>query len=201
MQLGPKVAVVTGAGRGLGRAYAIALADAGARVVVNDMAEGPAADAVEEIRDRGGIAVAEVCEVGPSASAEALVGRAIAEWGRLDVMCTNAGALRDRTLAKMSDEDLDIVLDSHLRGTITCGRAAVRHFKERGAGGRLILVASPAAFAGNFGRTAYGAAKAGIVSLVRVWAIECQRLDVTVNAIVPMALTEMAATIPGLSDL
>lgn len=201
MELAPKVVVVTGAGQGLGRAYALALAAAGARVVVNDMDNAAAEEAVDEIRQSGGQAVAEVAEVGSAAAADALVDRAVAEWGRLDVMVTNAGALRDRTLAKMSDEDFDVVVDSHLRGTFTCGRAAVRRFAEQGEGGRLVLVASPAAFFGNFGRTAYGAAKAGIVSLTRVWAVECQRLDVTVNAIIPMALTAMAAKIPGMADL
>lgn len=201
LTLDDRVAVVTGAGRGLGRAYARALATAGARVVVNDMVADLAEDTVAAIRDAGGEAVAEVGRVGPAESADRLVQRAIDEFGRLDVMCTNAGALRDRTLTKMSDEDFDVVVDSHLRGTVTCARAAVRHFKDRGEGGRLVLVASPAAFYGNFGRTAYGAAKAAIVSLTRVWAVECERMGVTVNAIIPMALTDMVANVPGLGEL
>lgn len=201
MKLTSRVAVVTGAGQGLGRGYACALAHHGARVVVNDVVAERAEAVATEIRDAGGEAVAEVAAVGPSDSADQLVGRAVDEWGRLDVMVTNAGALRDRTLAKMEDDDFDDVVGSHLRGTFTCGRAAVRQFREQGPGGRLVLVTSPAAFHGGFGRTAYSAAKAGIVALTRVWAVECQRMGVTVNAIVPMALTDMAANIPTLSDL
>lgn len=201
MELTSRVAVVTGAGQGLGRGYARALARHGASVVVNDVVTERAEAVVAEIRDAGGRAVAEVAAVGPSDTADRLVQRAVGEWGRLDVMVTNAGALRDRTLAKMEDEDYDDVVDSHLRGTFTCGRAAVQQFRAQGDGGRLVLVTSPAAFHGGFGRTAYSAAKAGIVAMTRVWAVECRRLGVTVNAVVPMALTDMAATIPALTDL
>lgn len=196
-----KVAVVTGSGRGLGRAYAEALARAGAAVVVNDVDPEAAADAVGAITSAGGTAVAEVCAVGPTEAADALVERAVKEYGRLDVMCTNAGALRDRTLLKLSDEELDLVLDSHLRGTITCGRAAARRFREQGEGGRLILIGSPAGQLGGFGQTAYAAAKAAIIALVRVWSVELAKIDVTVNAVVPKALTRMAATIPALADV
>lgn len=196
-----RVAVVTGAGRGLGRAYVEALARSGAAVVVNDLDADAAAEAVDAITSAGGAAVAEVCAVGTTEAADALVERAVKEFGRLDVMCTNAGALRDRTLLKLTDEELDLVLDSHLRGTITCGRAAARRFREQGEGGRLILIGSPAGQSGGFGQTAYAAAKAAIIALVRVWSVELAKIDVTVNAVVPKALTRMAATIPALADI
>lgn len=195
-----KVAVVTGSGRGLGRAYAEALAQAGASVVVNDIDAEAAAEAADAITAAGGAAVAEVCAVGTAETADALVGRAVSEFGRLDVMCTNAGALRDRTLLKLSDEELDLVLDSHIRGTITCGRSAARQFREQGDGGRLILIGSPAGQLGSFGQTAYAASKAAIIALVRVWSVELAKLNVTVNAVVPKALTRMSATIPALRD-
>jgi 3-oxoacyl-[acyl-carrier protein] reductase len=201
VRLNDKVAIVTGSGRGLGRAYAEALAAAGAAVVVNDIDADVAKETVEAITAAGGRAVAEVCAVGATESADALVRRAVSEFGRLDVMCTNAGALRDRTLAKVTDEEFDLVVDSHVRGTFTCGRAAVRQFREQGGGGRLILVGSPAGQYGSFGQTAYAASKAAIISMVRVWSIETAKLGVTVNAIVPTALTRMAATIPALTEV
>lgn len=195
-----KVAVVTGAGRGLGRAYAQAMAAAGAAVVVNDVDADVAKDTVDTITAAGGRAVAEIAAVGTAETAQALVDRAVAEFGQLDVMCTNAGVLRDRSLRKMTDEDFDTVLHTHLRGTFTCGRAAVNRFREQGTPGRLILVGSPAGQRASFGQTAYSAAKAAIIGLVRTWALECERAGVTVNAVIPTALTRMVATIPGLGD-
>ncbi|GLZ05575.1 dehydrogenase [Actinomadura sp. NBRC 104412] len=196
-----KVAVVTGAGRGLGRAYARAMAAAGAAVVVNDIDADVADETVALIERAGGKAVAEAGAIGAAETADALVERAVEEFGRLDVMCANAGVLRDRTLRNTSDEDFDIVIRTHLRGTFTCGRAAVRRFREQGGGGRLILVGSPAGQRASFGQTAYSAAKAAIVGLVRTWALECERMGVTVNAVIPTALTRMVATIPGLGEL
>jgi NAD(P)-dependent dehydrogenase (short-subunit alcohol dehydrogenase family) len=139
--------------------------------------------------------------VGSAEAAAALVDRAVEEFGRLDVMCTNAGVLRDRTLGKMTDDDFDTVIRVHLRGTFTCGRAAVQRFRDQGGPGRLILVGSPAGQRASFGQTAYSAAKAAIVGLVRTWALECERLGVTVNAIIPTALTRMVATMPGLGPV
>ena len=201
MQLTGKVAVVTGAGRGLGRAYAEALAAAGAAVVVNDLDSGPAEETVAAIRAAGGTAVAENSAVGSTEAADALVGTAVEEFGRLDVMVTNAGVLRDRTLLKMADEDFDLVVQTHLRGTFTCARAAATQFKAQGGGGRLILIGSPAGQRASFGQTGYTAAKAGIVGLVRTWAAELERSGTTVNAVIPVALTRMVATIPALSGL
>jgi NAD(P)-dependent dehydrogenase (short-subunit alcohol dehydrogenase family) len=191
-----RVAVVTGSGRGLGRAYATALAAAGAAVVVNDLDETAAHETVEVIAAHGGRAIAEIAAVGDSSAAQALVDRAVSEFGRLDVMVTNAGVLRDKVLWKMTDEDFDLVIATHLRGTFTCARAAAVQMREQGEGGRIIVVGSPAGQFGNFGQTNYAAAKAGIVSFARTWSLELGRSRITVNAIVPTAWTQMTATIP-----
>ncbi|SFO59835.1 SDR family NAD(P)-dependent oxidoreductase [Actinomadura madurae] len=199
MELNGKVAVVTGAGRGLGLAYAGELARAGAAVVVNDVDAEAAEAAARRIAGAGGRAVAHAAAIGTSETAEALVARAVDEFGRLDVMVTNAGVLRDRVLWKMTDDDFDTVVQVHLRGTFTCARAAAVRFREQGEGGRLILIGSPAGQRGNFGQTNYSAAKAGIVGFVRTWAMELARANVTVNAIVPVAATAMTETIPALA--
>ncbi|MEV0093981.1 SDR family oxidoreductase [Streptomyces sp. NPDC050738] len=196
MDLSGKVAVVTGSGRGLGLAYAGALAAAGASVVVNDVDAAAAEAAVKHITGAGGTAVAEVAAVGTAEAAEALVNRAVAEFGRLDVMVTNAGVLRDRVLWKMSDDDFDTVQQVHLRGTFTCARAAAVRMREQGGGGRIIVAGSPAGQRGNFGQTNYAAAKAGIAAMVRTWAMELARAGITANAVVPNAATEMTRTMP-----
>lgn len=191
-----KVAVVTGAGAGLGLAYARALAAAGAAVVVNDVDGEVAGAAVRSIVDHGGRAVAEVGAVGSSDVARALVDRAVAEFGRLDVMVTNAGILRDAVLWKMSDADFDDVVRVHLRGTFTCVRAAAVRMREQGEGGHIICVGSPTGQVGNFGQTNYAAAKAGIVGMVRTWALELARANVAVNAVIPVAATGMTESLP-----
>jgi 3-oxoacyl-[acyl-carrier protein] reductase len=193
-----KVAVVTGSGRGLGLAYATELARNGASVVVNDVDPDVAEAAVQSITAAGGTAVAEVAAVGSSEAAEALVDRAVAEFGRLDVLVNNAGILRDTTLWKMTDEQFDAVITTHLRGTFTCTRAAAIRLREQGEGGRIICVGSPTGQVGNFGQTNYAAAKAGIVGMVRTWAMELARAQITVNAIVPVAATAMTETVPFL---
>ncbi|MGW1050773.1 SDR family oxidoreductase [Streptomyces sp. NPDC001118] len=197
MDLSGKVAVVTGSGRGLGLAYAKALAAAGAAVVVNDVDADAAAAAVKEIESAGGRAVTEVAAVGSTEAAEALVARAVEAFGRLDVMVTNAGVLRDRVLWKMTDEDFDTVVQVHLRGTFTCVRAAVERMREQGEGGRIIVAGSPAGQRGNFGQTNYSAAKAGIAAMVRTWAMELARAGITANAVIPVAATAMTKTIPA----
>lgn len=197
MDLAGKVAVVTGSGRGLGRAYAEALAAEGAAVVVNDVDATATAEVVATITQSGGRAVGVAAPVGPAETADALVGKAVAEFGRLDVMVTNAGILRDRVLWKMSDDEFDAVVAIHLRGTFTCARAAATHFRGQDEGGRLILISSPAGQRGNFGQTNYAAAKAGIVAMARTWAMELAKARVTVNAVVPVAATAMTRTIPA----
>ncbi|WP_315903727.1 SDR family NAD(P)-dependent oxidoreductase [Streptomyces rhizosphaerihabitans] len=192
-----KAAVVTGGGRGLGLAYAHALAAVGARVVVNDIDEDVAERAVKSITEAGGQAVAEVVAVGTAAAADRLVARAVREFGRLDILVTNAGILRDKVLWKMTDDDFDAVITTHLRGTFTCARAAAVRMREQGEGGSLILVGSPAGQRGNFGQTNYSAAKAGIAAMARTWSMELSRAGITVNAIVPVAATAMTETIPA----
>lgn len=200
IRLDGQVAIVTGSGRGLGLAFARALARAGARVVVNDVDAATADAAVEAIRSQGGEAVAEVVAVGPSSAADLLVRRAVDTWGRLDVLCANAGILRDRVLWNMTDDDFDAVIETHLRGAFTCARAAVRQMRAQGEGGSVVLLASPAGQQGNFGQGNYSAAKAGITGFTRTWAMECAKARITVNAIVPVAFTQMVATIPALAQ-
>jgi len=199
MELAGKAAIVTGAGQGLGLAYAKALASAGASVIVNDVIAGHAEKAATEIEEAGGRAVAVPLAVGTTAAAQALVREATGRFGRLDAIVSNAGILRDKVLWNMSDEDFDAVIHVHLRGTFTCVREAVKHFRAAGHGGRVILAGSPAGQRGNFGQTNYAAAKAGIAAMARTWAMECARANVTVNAVIPNAATAMTETIPFLA--
>ncbi|WP_327118051.1 SDR family oxidoreductase [Nocardia sp. NBC_01730] len=199
MDLTGKVAIVTGSGQGLGLAYAKALADVGAAVVVNDVAEDRAEKAAAEIAEAGGRALAVPVAVGTTEAAQTLVGHAVDTFGRLDVIVTNAGILRDKVLWNMSDDDFDAVIHVHLRGTFTCVREAVKHFRAAGHGGRVVLAGSPAGQRGNFGQTNYAAAKAGIAAMARTWAMECAKAGVTVNAVIPNAATAMTETIPFLA--
>lgn len=197
MDLTGKVAVVTGSGRGLGLAYSRALAAAGASVVVNDVDRQTVDAAVESVRSAGGRAFGVTAAVGDSATAEDLVSVAVEHFGRLDVLVTNAGILRDKVLWKMTDDDFDDVVRVHLRGTFTCARAAATRMRAQGEGGRIIVIGSPAGQRGNFGQTNYAAAKAGIVAMARTWALELARAEITVNAVIPVAATEMTKTIPA----
>ncbi|CAL9672850.1 SDR family oxidoreductase [Streptomyces sp. enrichment culture] len=197
MELQGKVAVVTGSGRGLGLAYARALAAAGAAVVVNDVDADVVDEAVGAITAAGGRATGVVAAVGDSEAAERITDTAVRTFGRLDVLVTNAGILRDRVLWKMTDDDFDSVIKVHLRGTFTCARAAAVRMREQGEGGRLVLISSPAGQRGNFGQTNYAAAKAGIVAMARTWALELARAGITVNAVVPVAATEMTKIVPA----
>lgn len=198
MDLSNKVAVVTGGGQGLGRAYARDLARHGASVVVNDAAAEAAEQVAAEITRDGGSAHPAPGEVGSTDTAQQLVDTAVQHFGRIDVLVTNAGILRDKVLWKMTDEDFDQVLDVHLRGTFTCARAAAVRMREQGTGGRIICVGSPAGQLGNFGQTNYAAAKAGILGMVRTWSMELARADIAVNAVVPVAATAMTEAVPFL---
>ncbi|WP_396277446.1 SDR family NAD(P)-dependent oxidoreductase [Glutamicibacter creatinolyticus] len=196
LSLENKVAVVTGSGRGLGSSYALALAAAGASVVVNDVDADAAAETVRLIEAAGGRATAVIAPVGGTDTACQLVDAAVTTFGSLDIMVTNAGVLRDRVTWKMSDEDFDAVITTHLRGTFLCGREAIVRMREQGTGGRLILIGSPAGQLGSFGQANYAAAKAGIVAMARTWSLELARDKITANAVVPTAMTAMTATIP-----
>lgn len=196
LPLDGKVAVVTGSGAGLGLAYAQQLAAHGASVVINDVDQATADAAVASIEEQGGKAVAVVAPVGDTEAATALVDGAVKAFGRLDILVTNAGILRDKSLLKMTDDDFDAVIRVHLRGTFTCVREAFRWFKENGVAGRIITIGSPTGQYGNFGQTNYAAAKAGIVGMVRTWALEMKKAGVTVNAVIPVAATAMTKTVP-----
>lgn len=196
MSLDGKVAIVTGSGRGLGLAYAQELARQGASVVINDVDEQTAADAVATIESEGGKAVAVVAPVGSTETAKQLVSTAVDTFGRLDILVTNAGVLRDTVLWKMSDEDFDLVVNVHLRGTFTCMREAASYMRENGVAGRIITIGSPTGQHGNFGQTNYAAAKAGIVGMVRTAALELKKAGITVNSVIPVAATAMTATVP-----
>lgn len=201
IRLDGKVAIVTGAGRSLGRAYALALAEAGAAVVVNDVDAGTAAQTAADIEGAGGRAAVVVGPVGPTTTAEELVATTIAVFGRLDVLVANAGVLRDRVLWKMDDDDFDAVIGTHLRGSFTCGRAAAVAMRAQGSGGRIVLIGSPAGQFGSFGQTNYAAAKAGLVAMARTWSLELARAGITVNAVIPTALSPMTATIPAYTQV
>lgn len=196
MSLDGRVAIVTGSGRGLGLAFAQELARRGASVVVNDVDAQTATEAAAAIRAVGGRAVAVAAPVGPTETARQLVAAAVESFGRLDIAVTNAGVLRDTVLWRMSDDDFDTVLEVHLRGTFTIVREAVRHMREAGQGGRIICIGSPTGQRGNFGQTNYAAAKAGIVGMVRTWALELKRSGITANVVIPAAATAMTATVP-----
>ncbi len=211
-----KVAIVTGAGRGIGRAEAMLLASEGARVVVNDLGgaatgeghdAGPAAQVVEEITAAGGEAVANNDDISSWAGAEALVGQAVTTWGRLDVLINNAGILRDRMSFNMDEADWDAVINVHLKGHFATARFAAAHwrsvFKEtaRPVGAAIVNTASESGLYGNAGQANYAAAKAGIASLTIVLARELERMGVRVNALAPVALTRLTANLmPDVPD-
>jgi NAD(P)-dependent dehydrogenase (short-subunit alcohol dehydrogenase family) len=196
-----KVAIVTGAGRGIGRGEALLLAQEGASVVVNDL--GDEADAVvDEIVGAGGRAVANRDNVASWPGAQALVAQAVDTWGKLDVLVNNAGILRDAMSFNMTEEDWDAVVAVHLKGHFAPCHFAARHWRERGkageaVSGRIVNTASESGLFGNAGQANYAAAKAGIASMTIVLARELQKYGVTVNCIAPRARTRLTATVAG----
>ncbi|NIB38936.1 SDR family NAD(P)-dependent oxidoreductase [Pseudomaricurvus alkylphenolicus] len=191
-----KAAVVTGAGRGVGRAHCLQLANAGAAVVVNDVDGAEAEKVVTEIVERGGRAVANTDDISRLDGATGLVSCCVDSFGAIDIMLANAGVVRDRTFLKMSEEELGLVIDVHLKGTFFCLQQAALRMKEQGQGGSLITTVSAAHF-GNFGQANYAAAKGGIASLTYTLALELARYGIRVNGISPLATTRMSDTFKG----
>jgi len=185
-----KVAVITGAGTGLGRSYARLLARQGAAVVVNDYAQAAAEATVEEISDAGGRAAAAVADVGSVGSGEAILQASLDAFGRVDILVNNAGILRDKSLLKMTEEDWDAVLRVHLKGTFCVTQPIFRHMKERG-GGVIVNTTSTAGLRGKFGQTNYGAAKAGIWGFSNSLAQEGLKHGIRVWTIAPAAASQL----------
>jgi NAD(P)-dependent dehydrogenase (short-subunit alcohol dehydrogenase family) len=202
-----KIAIVTGAGGGIGRAHAMLMAAEGASVVVNDVGcdvdgrgRSDAAERVAgEIVAAGGRAVVNAERVGSFEGAERIVASALEAFGRLDILVNNAGILRDRTILKMSPEEWSEVIEVHLTGTFACLQAAARAMVEAGRGGRIINTSSSSGLLGNFGQANYGAAKIGVHALTRIAAMELARHRITVNALAPIAVTRMSSHLPEMA--
>ena len=202
-----KVAIITGAGGGIGRADALLFAKEGAKVVVNDLGGdragggkgGEMADAVvAEIKKAGGDAVANYDSVATREGADGMLWSALNKFGKVDILVNNAGVLRDRSFLNMSDADWNIVFDVHMKGTYYCAQAFARQLKVQGKGGRIINTTSVSGLMGNFGQANYSAAKAGIYGFTRTLSIELKKANITVNAIAPVAFTRMTEDLPML---
>jgi NAD(P)-dependent dehydrogenase (short-subunit alcohol dehydrogenase family) len=198
-----RVAIVTGAGRGLGREHALGLARRGAKVVVNDFGgardgqghSSEVADSVvAEIEAFGGEAIAHGTSVTDEAGVADMVAKAVAKWGKVDILVANAGVLRDKTFAKMTVDDFRFVVETHLMGTVICAKAVWDGMRERNYG-RIVVTTSSSGLYGNFGQSNYGAAKMGLVGLMQTLKLEGQKHDIRVNAIAPVAATRMTEDI------
>lgn len=205
IRLDGQVALVTGAGRGLGRAYALQLADRGAHVVVNDIgsapndqpaSQGPAESVVAEILQRGGSAHASFHDITDPGQAREMVESTVSTRGRIDAVVHNAGILRDRTLVKLSRDDVDAVIDVHLKAAFWTLIPTAEHMVKAGYG-RIVLTASASGLFGTFGQSNYGAAKMGLVGLMRVLSAEGARKGILVNTIAPSARTRMTEDLLG----
>ena len=198
-----RVAVVTGSGRGIGREFALSMAREGASVVINDVGvsldgqgteDDPAAQTCKDIEALGARAVPNYDSVSDFEGAGRIIDTAVNEFGKIDILVNNAGIVRDRSLVKMSEEDFDAVVAVHMKGTFNCARHAAPYMKDAGYG-RIINVTSQAGLRGNFGQTNYGAAKAAIMGMTFVWAIELGKYGITVNAMSPAGATRMTASL------
>lgn len=184
-----RVAIVTGAGGGLGRAHALAFAARGAKVIVNDLGAGRDA-VVAEIEAAGGEAIASGASVTDPSAVTAMVAAAIERFGHVDILINNAGILRDKSFAKMEMDDFRVVVDVHLMGAVYCTKAVWAHMRERRYG-RIVMTTSSSGLYGNFGQANYGAAKMGLVGLANTLAIEGAKDDIRVNCLAPTARTQM----------
>lgn len=200
-----KVAIVTGAGNGIGRSHALLFAKEGAKVVVNDLGgprDGSASDSsaaekvVAEIKAAGGSAAANHDNVATAEGAAGIVKSAVDAFGRVDIVVNNAGILRDKTFLKMEEPNFDAVISVHLKGTFLVSQAAVKQMVAQGEGGRVVNTTSVSGMMGNFGQANYAAAKAGIYGLTRTMSIELQKHRITVNALAPIAKTRMTEDLP-----
>ena len=198
-----RVAIVTGAGGGLGREHALALAARGAKVVVNDL--GGARDGsgsslsaaqavVEEIRAAGGEAIANGASVTDFSAVQAMVAETMAQWGRVDILINNAGILRDKSFAKMDIDDFKLVMDVHLMGAVHCCKAVWPVMTEQKYG-RIVMTTSSSGLYGNFGQSNYGAAKMALVGLMQTLALEGAKYDIRVNSLAPTAATRMTESL------
>jgi len=195
-----KVAIVTGAGAGLGRQHALALAARGAKVVVNDFtqpiatgeisAPSAADTVVAEIRKAGGVAIANNASVTDVEAMQSMVNYVMSQWGRIDILVNNAGILRDKTFTKMSLEDFRLVLDVHLMGAVICTKAVWDIMRAQNYG-RIVMTTSSSGLFGNFGQSNYGAAKMALVGLMQTLSLEAAKFDIRVNCLAPTAATQM----------
>jgi NAD(P)-dependent dehydrogenase (short-subunit alcohol dehydrogenase family) len=190
MSLKGRVAIVTGAGGGLGRCHALYLAKQGARVLVNDVAIEPAQAVADEIVAAGGEAFAFAASVTDQAGVSTMVLRAMSAWGRIDILVNNAGILRDKSFAKMTLEDFMLVVDVHLMGAAICSKAVWEIMREQ-RHGRIVMTTSSSGLYGNFGQANYGAAKMALVGLMQTLAIEGEKYNIRVNCLAPTAATQM----------
>jgi NAD(P)-dependent dehydrogenase (short-subunit alcohol dehydrogenase family) len=200
IRLDGQVAIVTGAGRGLGRAHALALAERGARVVVNDLGEADAV--VAEINAAGGEAMANAADVTDFGAVTAMVDAATDKWGRIDILVNNAGILRDKSFQKMSMDDFRLVVEVHLMGSANCSKAVLDIMREQSYG-RIIFTTSSSGLYGNFGQANYGAAKMALVGLMNTLQLEGAKYDIRVNCLAPAAGTAMTEGLfpPAVFDL
>jgi len=198
--LANRVAIITGAGRGLGRAHALALARSGARTLVNDVDADAAEQVCREIADAGGEALSSSANVQDPGQVEEMALQAIRRWGQIDILVNNAGILRDRTFAKIDLADFRLVLDVHVMGSVNCTRAVWLHMKER-AYGRIIFTTSSSGLYGNFGQSAYSAAKMALVGFMQTLALEGSRYGIHVNCLAPSADTQMTNNLLTKEDL
>ena len=192
-KLDGKVAIITGSGRGLGKAFALIMAKEGCSVVTNslDPEKRTADQTAEEIRKAGGKAVSVIAKVGTSEAAEELVNTAIKEFGTLHILVNNAGITRDAMVQKMTDQQWDEVIATHLTGTFMNSRAVIRHFIDNKIKGRVINITSGVGIHGNIGQSNYSAAKGGIISMTKTHSKELVKYGICVNAVAPLARTDM----------